>query len=64
MGMVIIEGKGSFGGEFFAQLCESNTLFPNYFREDLLLFCVYGILSTMYRWLEIKYPIRQYAISF
>jgi len=43
-------GRGSFGGEFGAsscnqwdilsQLCESNTLFADYFVEDLLLMII------------------------
>jgi len=43
-GMVIVKGEGAVlgvnlghpTGDFVAQLCESNMLFPNYFGEDLL----------------------------
>jgi len=51
MGVMIIEGEGAVlgvklghpivtNGDLVAQLCESDTLFPNYFEENLLLLCL------------------------
>jgi len=48
MGWLSLKGRGSFGanvgrpivtnGDFVAQLCGRDALFPNYFREDSLFF--------------------------
>jgi len=53
MVVVIVEGKGQLGvnlgrpivtkGDFVTSLCESDGLFPNYFKEDLL--SSYSIVS-------------------
>ena len=60
-GVVIVEGEGAVWGMNlgrptvtsgdFAQLCESDTLFPNYFGEDLLnVFKKYFSERRLYLW--------------